>query len=332
MRLLARDGAPPRVQRVAQQHRDRHRPDAARDRRDLPRDLAALLEVHVPGEPVPRLLRRVRHGVSPDVDDRRAAFDPVLFDHVRRPRGGDDDVRLAHDPLRVLRPRVHHGHGAVFLHEHQRRGHPDDVGPTDDDGVLPSQLHAASLEQHDAALRRARHEQRLVALHRELPDVQRVEPVHVLLQGDRREDLLLVHVLRKRELDEDAVAVRVGVEALDDLKHLRLGRGLRDLLVERPDPSLVARLALHPHVRRAVRSRADDDDREPRDAAVRRLELGHLLLDLGADVRRDRFAVDHRGFAASAAHDVTLRYVTFGVCRDARGDGRDATRRTRGRK
>src|SRR3712207_9353607 len=40
------------LQRVAEQHRDRHRPDAAGDRRDRARDLADLRERDIAEEPV----------------------------------------------------------------------------------------------------------------------------------------------------------------------------------------------------------------------------------------------------------------------------------------
>ena len=75
-----------------------------------------------------------------------------------------------------------------------------------DDDAFFQPAHAGALEEHDATLGGARLEQGLVALRGELSDVQGVETVHVLLEGDGQ-NLLLVHVL-ERELHEDVARDR----------------------------------------------------------------------------------------------------------------------------
>ena len=212
---------------------------------------------------------------------------------MRAARGGDDDVGPAADVSRVLGARVYHSHGAVLLHEHQRGGHADDVGPADHNRVLPFEIHPGALEQNDATLGGAGHEERLVALHAELTDVEGVEAVDVLLQRDLREYLLLVHVLGQRELDEDAVAVGIGVEVANNLKHVLLAGVLGHLLVKRDDTGLVARLALHANVRLRVGAAAHDDHGEAGSLAVLGHQLGHPHLDLPADRRGDGLAIDN---------------------------------------
>ena len=83
-------------QGVAQQDGDRHRPDAARDRRDRAGDLAARS----------RTRRRRRAASCPpgadavdaDVDHGRAGLQPVALDHLRPADRGDDDVGAARPP------------------------------------------------------------------------------------------------------------------------------------------------------------------------------------------------------------------------------------------
>lgn len=53
MRLLESVDPSSRLERVRQKHRDRHRPDAAWDRRDGSGDLGGFLVADVPDEPVP---------------------------------------------------------------------------------------------------------------------------------------------------------------------------------------------------------------------------------------------------------------------------------------
>mmetsp|Transcript_25851 Transcript_25851/g.63615 ORF Transcript_25851/g.63615 Transcript_25851/m.63615 type:complete len:353 (-) Transcript_25851:38-1096(-) len=280
------------VEGVGQQHGDGHGAHAAGHGGDLAAHLEGLVEVHVARQPVPRLLGRVRDRVGADVDDGGAALDPALLDHVRGARGGDDDVGLAADLLGVGGAAVHHGNGAVLLHQHQRGRHAHDVAAPHHHGVLALELHAAALQQHDAALGRARHEQRLVALHAQRADVQRVEPVHVLAQADGAQDLLLVHVLGQRQLHQDAVARWVRVEVAHHLEHLLLRGALRHLVVERHDAGLVARLALHAHVRLAVRPAAHDHHRQPRHLPVLLLHGGNLRRYLQPDRAGDRLAID----------------------------------------
>ena len=258
----------------------------------MTRHFLDVVVIDVTDQTVARLFCRVVHAVGADVDDDDAGLTPILLDHLRASGGGDDDVRLSAHALRILRLRVHHGHRAIFLHQQQRRRHAHDVRTSDDDGVLPGQLHAAPLQEFDAPLGRARREQRFVSLHRQFTDIFRVKPIDILLKRDLRQHSLLVHVFRKRQLHQYPVHLRVGVKLSHRLEHLSLGRRLRDLRVKTRDPRLFARLALHSHVRLRVLALTDDHHRQSRRLPVGASELGHLVLDLTSDRRRDRLTVD----------------------------------------
>ena len=77
--------------RVAQQARDRHRPDASGDRRDRARALRRGGEVDVADEPA-------LEPVDADVDHDRARLDPVALDHLRAADRGDQHIGAAHTP------------------------------------------------------------------------------------------------------------------------------------------------------------------------------------------------------------------------------------------
>src|SRR4051794_664820 len=103
-----------RLERVAHQHRDRHRADAAGHRRDQPRALGGGCELYVARE-------LAVQAVHADVDDDRALLDPVALDQVRDADGGDEDVRPPADVGEVARARVGGGDGGVGVQ--QQRGH-----------------------------------------------------------------------------------------------------------------------------------------------------------------------------------------------------------------
>src|SRR5581483_7545932 len=94
---------PCRAERIAHQHRDRQRADAARYGRDRARDVGDL-GMHVADENRAVLLehrdatmsrriqpfdgRPIRDAIDPDVDDDRAWLDEVLCHHRRAADGG----------------------------------------------------------------------------------------------------------------------------------------------------------------------------------------------------------------------------------------------------
>ena len=82
----------------------------------------------------------VRDAVDADVDDDGARFEPVAAHEVRSAHGCDDDVGAAALLRQIPRARVCDGNRAVCLQEELQHGFADDVGATDNDGVLPRQV------------------------------------------------------------------------------------------------------------------------------------------------------------------------------------------------
>ena len=94
----------------------------------------------------------------------------------------------------------------------------------------------------------------------------------------------------KRELDEDPGHPLVGVQVGDEPEQLVLGRVGGELVMDRRDAHLLARLLLAPHVERRGWILADEDGREP----DRPPEGGNVPRHLGPDLGGERFPV-HQG-------------------------------------
>src|SRR4051812_4597311 len=92
---------PGRLQRVLEEHRDSHRADAARDRRDGPGALHGRLEVDSADDAALGPGR-------PDVDHGGAGFDHLARDQSRLPHGRHQHVPAAADLSQVARARVAH--------------------------------------------------------------------------------------------------------------------------------------------------------------------------------------------------------------------------------
>src|SRR5918994_6100023 len=82
------------LDRVGEEHRDRHRANPSGDRRDRSRDLARRLEIHVSDQPLVGAVRA-------DVDHGRPGADHLGADQPRLPGGRDQDLRPATDLAEV---------------------------------------------------------------------------------------------------------------------------------------------------------------------------------------------------------------------------------------
>ena len=163
------------------------------------------------------------------------------------------------------------GDRAALAHQQQRHRHADDVRRADHAGLEPAQRgrapvrHGAHrLDQLQAALGRARAEERLVPLERDAADVGRREAVDVLVRRDRVRDLGRVQVRRQRQLHDDAVHRVVAVELADERQDFSLARFCGELARRRVDPAVGRRLRLALDVRKARRVRADEHHDQPR--------------------------------------------------------------------
>ena len=218
---LEREAKPLRaLHHVGQQHRPGHRADPAghRDQRaghlaDLGRDVAGVAALAVGAD----------HPGDADVHDRRARPDHVRRDEPGHADRGDHDVGPPGVLGEVAGAGVAQGHGGVLRAAGQQQAERaadrgaaadhGDLGAVQRDVVPPEQV-------HDAA-RRAR--QRAGEAQDEPAQVDRVQPVGVLVRVDQLQHPAGVDVLGQRQLHDVAVAGVVGVELGDDRLDVLLG-------------------------------------------------------------------------------------------------------------
>ena len=103
---------------------------------------------------------------------------------------------------------------------------------------------------------------------------------------------LRVDLLGQRQLHQDAVHGRIGVELLHQRQQFGLADAVRQAVIERAHAGLDRDLGLAADIGLARRIVAGQHHRETGRDAVLRREALHLGRDLGAQLRRDGLAVD----------------------------------------
>ena len=91
-----------------------------------------------------------------------------------------------------------------------------------------------------------------------------MEAVDVLVRINRGDHLLVVDMRRQRQLDENPVNRRIGVQLLDQRQHFGFGCVSRQLVLEAGHPGLDRLLALAPDIDLARRILADQHHGETR--------------------------------------------------------------------
>ena len=166
----------------------------------------------------------------------------------------------------VLRGGVADGDGRVaagpFLHQQERHRLADDVRPPQHDRSGPLGLDPAVLEQLLHAQRGAGDEPG--PADGQQAGVLGVEAVDVLARVDPLDDPSFVDVVRQRQLHEEAVDGRIGVEGLDGVEQIGLGHVGRQSADLAAHAGLAAGVLLAADVDLAGRILADQDDRQPR--------------------------------------------------------------------
>ena len=227
--------------------------------------------------------------VHADIDDDRPRLDHVPGKDVALADGRDDHVRLQRVGLEVFRSAVAHGHRRILREKHDGDRLADDVAASDHDGVLAFQVVADGFEHLHAAVRRAW--TKAGAAHHQCARARDVEAIDVLGGRDGLDDLLRVHVLGDRQLDEDAVHLGVGVQRADAVEKLGLSHRCRVALERCRQARLGAVVDLVLRVDLARWVFADEDDRQVRLYATRLQCLG-AAGDFGTDLPGKRVAVD----------------------------------------
>jgi hypothetical protein len=115
--------------------------------------------------------------VGSDVDNDSSRLKPRTLNEARLTDGSDDNVGLSNDLLEVLSARVALGYGRVLSAKKGADGRTDDVGTTEDDGVLATDVDAGRLEEEHDTSGGARGEERGGGTGRKKSDVVGVEAV-----------------------------------------------------------------------------------------------------------------------------------------------------------
>lgn len=121
--------------------------------------------------------KRTIDEVRSDVDNDRSRLEPRTLYEARLPDGSDDNVGLSNDLLEVLGAGVALSDGRILAAEESADGRTDDVGTTEDDGVLATDVDAGRLEEEHDTGGRARGEERGGGTGRKKSDVVGVEAV-----------------------------------------------------------------------------------------------------------------------------------------------------------
>ena len=111
------------------------------------------------------------------------------------------------------------------------------------------------------------------------PGIDRMEAVDVLLRPDCLDHRRLVEMGGQRQLHQDAVDRRIGVERLHDRQQFGLAGRRRQRLLHRMEAEFGRLLALAGDIDRACRIVADQHHREAGDNPRRRLQALGLALD-----------------------------------------------------
>ena len=289
-----------RLERIGHQHGDGHFADPSGNRRDRAGDLRRLGSGHVADEARLRLARRVEplasHPIDADVDDDRAGLHPRPTHHFRPPDRGDENVGAARDGGQIAGARMGDRHRAMAREQELRHRLADDVRAADDDSLHAGEHRAqrlAGLVEHDhRAGRRAGHERPAHLADRKQADIDRMEAVDVLLRVDRLEHPRRTDVPGQRQLHQNAVHRRIGVERLDEREQFGFARLGGERVLHRMKAAALGGSALAGDIGLARRVFADEHDREAR----RHAALGQrsrLCRDRLDHALRHRLAVEH---------------------------------------
>ena len=177
----------------------------------------------VADDAVAALTALVGDAVDADVDDHGTGFDHVGGDKFGFADGDDEDVGGAGEFGEVLCAAVAEGYGAVepFAGEEVCDGCADDVAAADDHAVFTGGFNSVAFEEGADAHGGGGDEGVFAKNH--AADVDGGEAVDIFVGGDGVDDVLLVDVFGKGQLDYESVNFWVIVEELDGFEKLLLG-------------------------------------------------------------------------------------------------------------
>ncbi|VTR68175.1 conserved hypothetical protein [Desulfosarcina cetonica] len=289
-------------QGVEHQHGDRHGTDTTGNGGDVAGDLLGGIEIHVAlqdGHFLAGLLADLlTHAVDADVDHAGPRFDPFRFHQVGNTSGHDENVGPFAVGGQILGARMHDGHGSVgaraFLHHHVGDGFAHDVGATHDDHFGAAGLNAGAHDHLLDAERRARRKFDFLAPDHQTADVDRMEPVDILVRIDGVEHFFLINVLGQGQLNQDTVDAVVLVVLVDQGQKIRFGNIHRLAVLNFLESDAVGGFDLEGHIGNGCRVLAHEDGDQPGNHAVLFLDLFYLFGNLLEDLLADLGTLDKR--------------------------------------
>ncbi len=240
--------------RIDEQHRDGHRTDAARHRRDVAGHFLDTREIDIAAQ----LAGFV--AIHADVDHGCARLHHVRRENVAQAGGGDHHVGVTGMGGQIARLAMADRDGRAGFEQEQRHGLADDVRAADHHRVRALQRNLIGRQHLHHAVRRARAEQRAAGHQR--AGVRNVETVDILFRGDRLDDLVAVDVRRQRQLHQNAVDTRIAVQFVDARQQIGFRQIGRIAVERRAEAVVIARFDLIAHIDFAGRIVADQHDGE----------------------------------------------------------------------
>ena len=183
------------------------------------------------------------------------------------------------------------GYCSVFVQKELGDRKSDDIASSYYHGAFAFNLHISCLQQADNAARGARDAVfriilRLCAATPQGRHIFRMETVHILLSRDGIESLHLVYMVRERELNENAVDTFIFVQQPYLLQEGLFGSILRQMYCGILYSYEITGLPLAPHIGRAGRVIAYEDNCQMRHSSVFFRKSGHFLGQLCLNIVR----------------------------------------------
>jgi hypothetical protein len=127
-------------QSVAQQARNGHGANAARDRGNRAGMTEGIIKGNVTDQPALALPIGGRKAVDADLDDHCARFQPVAGYHFCAADGCDNNIRAPHHIGQILRATMRDGDSAIFSEQQLRHWFANNVGTSNHDSIFTGQI------------------------------------------------------------------------------------------------------------------------------------------------------------------------------------------------
>ena len=228
------------------------------------------LELHIPDDAA------IGQAVDAHVDHHGAGAHHLRDDQARNTRRHHQNIGEHGEHAQIAGFLVADAHRRFLLHQHQRHGLADDVAGADDDDIAALDRDVLVLEDLLYAIRRAGRKHRVAG--DQATDVVEVEAVDILVKVDALQHAVHVDLWWQRQLHQDAVDGRIGIERIDTAHQLILGGRHRQFDQLRTDTHELAGGHFVADVDLGGRIIADQDDGQARPHPVLLLQAQDALL------------------------------------------------------